>query len=167
MVNVVEYDIQWPRLFADEKARILSALSTFDHLFATMEHIGSTAVPGLVAKPVIDILIGTRFAELTKGHLEALRGLGYGYIRARRNGLCLYRGHPRSHFVHIVEINCPEWCDLLLFRDFLRAHSEEANKYGELKTKLSGKSQRPTDYIQGKRALVLEILQKARRWNYS
>lgn len=129
MVHVVEYDIQWPCLFADEKARILSA---FDNLSALVEHIGSTAVSGLAAKPVIDILIGTRFEELTKGHLDALRGFGYGYIRARRKGLCLYRGHPRSHFVHIVEIECPEWYDLLVFRDFLRTHSEEANKYDDL-----------------------------------
>ena len=161
-VGVVDYDPRWPLLFAAEKTRILSALTP---LQVNVEHVGSTAVPGLAAKPVIDILLGLRMAELTDVRLDALRLIGYGYVRARRGRLCLYRGRPRSHFVHVVETGGSDWQEKLLFRDYLRAHPQNARRYGDLKRALTIDGSRGAKYAIGKRAVIAELMGQARRWN--
>ena len=161
-VGVVKYDPRWPLLFAAEKKRILSVLSP---LQVIVEHVGSTAVPGLDAKPVIDILLGLCMAELTDVRLDALRLIGYGYVRARRGSLCLYRGRPRSHFIHIVEMGGTEWQEQILFRDYLRAHPEDALRYAALKREMAAGGATGATYARGKRGLIVEIIERARRWN--
>lgn len=160
--GVVDYDPRWPLLFAAEKTRILSALAP---LQVMVEHVGSTAVPGLDAKPVIDILLGLRMAELTDVRLDALRLIGYGYVRARRGRLCLYRGRPRSHFIHIVEIGGPDWQEKMLFRDYLRAHPQNAGRYRARKYALAMDGSSGEKYAIGKRAIIAELMGRARRWD--
>lgn len=161
-VSVVIYDPRWPLLFAAEKKRILSA---FAPMQVTVEHVGSTAVPGLDAKPVIDVVVGMHIAELTKAHLDALRLIGYGYVRARRGSLCLYRGRPRSHFIHIVEMGGSEWQEQLLFRNYLRSHPAAVRTYAVLKNELAMGGARTGAYALGKRKLVVEVMVKAKRWS--
>jgi GrpB-like predicted nucleotidyltransferase (UPF0157 family) len=160
-VSVVQYDPRWPALFAAERSEILSA---FAPLQVLVEHVGSTAVPGLVAKPVIDILVGVHMAELTDAHLDALRLVGYGYVRARRGSLCLYRGRPRTFFVHIVEFDGPEWREKLLFRDYLRAHPEAVDRYARLKSDLAMAGAQIGPYAFGKRKLIVELMGQAKVW---
>ena len=121
-------------------------------------------MPGLDAKPVIDVLVGMRIADLTKTHLDALRLLGYGYVRSRRGGLCLYRGRPRSHYVHVVEMGESEWQEQLLFRDYLRTLPEAVNGYAALKNELARGGARMASYALGKRKLIIELLVQAKRW---
>ncbi len=160
-VCVVPYDPCWPALFDAEKRRILSLLSSLE---VTVEHVGSTAVPGLDGKPVIDILLGVRMADLTDAHLDALRELGYGYARARRGGLCLSRGRPRSHFIHVVEMGGWEWQEKILFRDYLRSNPAVASRYALLKTGLVRGGSDRAAYALGNQGLIEEILAAARRW---
>lgn len=155
MRPVVCYDPGWPQLFAAEQSRIQAALSA---LPLVVEHIGSTAVPGLAAKPVIDILVGLNLAALAPAHLAPLRTIGYGYVRARRGGLCLYRGKPRSHFLHIVQQDSREWQEHLLFRNYLRAHPEVAQQYGALKLAAQTREPKASAYSLGKHAFIRRIL---------
>jgi GrpB-like predicted nucleotidyltransferase (UPF0157 family) len=158
-ITVVPHDPRWPDLYAAEKSRILSALSS---LQPAIEHVGSTAVPGLDAKPVIDIMAGVR-AALTPDDIESLRAIGYGYLRSRRGSLCLYRGKPRVYFLHIVRKDGPEWEADLLFRDYLRSHPEAAAAYAALKHGLADGGASSGEYSRGKGKFILEILSRARR----
>ena len=140
-VEIVSYDPSWPGMFAQEAARIAGALG--DQLLG-IEHIGSTAVEGLVAKPVIDIQVGVRSLRATSSIVEAMAGLGYVYVpefeselpnrRYFRRGL----GGRRTHQVHLVERTDTQWWDRhVAFRDWLRTHPADADAYGALKVELA------------------------------
>ncbi len=135
-VIVVDYNPAWPRRYEEERARIVAALGD---LALTIEHVGSTAVPGLAAKPVIDIMIGVR--ELADGQacIGPLRSLGYEY---RGDGGIpdrhyFRKGAPRSHHLHLVEHESEFWERHILFRDRLREDPELAREYGALKKELA------------------------------
>jgi GrpB-like predicted nucleotidyltransferase (UPF0157 family) len=162
MIVVVPYNPIWPSLFDAEKTLILSVLAPLE---VTIEHIGSTAVSGLYAKPVIDVMIGVHFAEFTEVHIESLRLIGYGYVRARRGTLCLYKGHPRSHFIHIVERGGTEWQNKLIFRDYLRANPDAAKRYASLKNELITERSSSALYALGKRKHIVELLAQAKIWH--
>jgi GrpB-like predicted nucleotidyltransferase (UPF0157 family) len=130
---VVEYDERWPELFAHEAALLREALG--DDAVA-IEHVGSTAVPGLAAKPVIDILIGLRDDELSDEHRRALRRLGY-VSRERSDRRYFRKGTPRTHFLHVVRYGGEAWRTKLAFRDFLRADAAAAAGYAARKLELA------------------------------
>jgi GrpB-like predicted nucleotidyltransferase (UPF0157 family) len=123
-------------MFDAERAVLHSALAGLE---PRIEHVGSTAVPGLAAKPKIDILVGLRaWADLASA-VERLRGIGYGHepqIDVPRH-LSMKRGHPTTHRVHLVEVGGAEWKDVLAFRDALRADADLRDRYGELKRELA------------------------------
>lgn len=136
-IEVVEYDPEWPLLFEVEAARIRAACG--DGVRA-IEHIGSTSVPGLAAKPIIDIMPGVEDIGRARAVLVAgMEGLGYESMGEYGIAGRLYfrRGEPRSHHVHVFEIGHPEWRRHLLFRDYLRAHPETAVEYAALKRELA------------------------------
>jgi len=135
-VRLVPYDVLWPREFEAEAARIEQAC---DELPIVLEHIGSTSVPGLSAKPIIDILAGVP-ANADRGpYIAALRQIGYEHRGT--NGLpgreYFVRGTPRSHHVHLVSRSSALWRDHLRFRDWLRTHPETAREYEILKRQLA------------------------------
>lgn len=108
-VNIVEYDSRWQTLFAQEAERILQALG--NDLVAEVEHIGSTAVPGMAAKPIIDIMVGVRSLVDAKSAVPILESLGYVYWREnpRLGRMFFVKGMPpygkqRTHHVHLVEV---------------------------------------------------------------
>jgi GrpB-like predicted nucleotidyltransferase (UPF0157 family) len=135
-VQLVPYDALWPREFDAEAARIDTAC---DDLPIRLEHIGSTAIPGMSAKPVIDILAGCPANVDRAPYVAALRQLGYTH--RGNNGLpgrnYFVRGSPRSHQVHLVSWSSALWRDHLAFRDYLRSHAEVARQYEELKRQLA------------------------------
>jgi GrpB-like predicted nucleotidyltransferase (UPF0157 family) len=139
-IEVRDYDPRWPILFDQECECLRSVFGPT----LTIEHIGSTSVPGLAAKPIIDILVGVpRLAEAKSIHMEALVALGYTHIPEYEAWLpaeLFFRKGipgPWTHHAHVMERSNPRWQDRLLFRDYLRSHPETASAYGNLKKSLA------------------------------
>ncbi|MBV9773516.1 MAG: GrpB family protein [Gemmatimonadetes bacterium] len=159
-VRVVPYDATWAALFAAEAARITEALTP---LPVRLEHTGSTSVPGLAAKPIIDILAGRLAGEPVAPYVEALVRAGYDHrgeqgIPGRE---FFRRGTPRSYHVHMVEVESAFWRDHLRFRDLLRADASVAAAYGKLKEELAERFPRDREaYTEGKGPFVLEVLRR-------
>lgn len=135
-VVVVDYDPDWPALFAEEAALIRTACGGG---LEAIEHIGSTAVPGLAAKPIIDIMAGVRHIAAAAGLIAAMESLGYESLGPYgiEGRLYFRRGEPRSHHVHMVEMGSDFWRRHLMFRDHLRAHADAAAAYALLKRRLA------------------------------
>ena len=142
MVAVVDYDPRWPGQFEEEKARILAAVGP---RILAVEHIGSTAVPGLAAKPIIDILAGIRHLEDAMECVAPLAAIGYDYVPEFEAELpdrrYFWKGlrEAHTHHVHLVEIGGTFWRRHLAFRDYLRTHPEDARRYAVLKRDLAAK----------------------------
>lgn len=161
-VTVIAYDEGWPAEFENAAAELHGMLES-DCL--DVQHIGSTAVPGLAAKPVIDLLVIVSDIEALDRFEEDFRHLGYQ--SKGENGLPGRRyyergGNERTHHIHCYGQGNPEVFRHLAFRDFLKANPQVAAAYGELKIKLA--QQYPLDieqYINGKQAMVQEIEKKA------
>ena len=164
-VRVVPYDPAWPDLYAAEAARVTDALSGHD-LTLRLEHTGSTAVPGLAAKPVLDILAGCRVDEPRQPIIDALESAGYTY-RGEQGipGRDFFRrGSPRQYHFHLTHVGSAFWQDHLTFRDYLRSHRDTAARYAALKLELA--SLHPDDreaYIEGKTEFVNSVLVAARQ----
>jgi len=166
-VVIVDYDLRWPRMFAEERARILAAIGSRD---VTVEHVGSTAVPGLVAKPIIDILVGVRRLDEATACIPPLEHIGYEYIpereieRPERRFLAKPTTKPRTHHIHMVEAGSAFWDRHLLFRDYMRTHGEAADAYARLKRELVVKFREDRDaYTEGKTVFIRDIEERARR----
>jgi GrpB-like predicted nucleotidyltransferase (UPF0157 family) len=166
-IIIVDYNPHWPHLFQQEAARIRQALG--EDLILRLEHIGSTAVPGLPAKPIIDLLIGVNsIPEARQIAVPALEALGYAfwYDDPDPNHLFFVKGlppnGPRSHHIHIVPAEGSEW-DRVLFRDYLRAHPDEAARYAALKRDLATRFQNDREaYTDAKGEYIKSITEKAK-----
>ena len=159
-VEVVDYDPAWAGLFERERARLRAALGP---LAAAIEHVGSTAVPGLAAKPVLDILVGAAPFPLLDDALAALAPLGYEYRGDSVPGRQFFRTNPRTRHLHVVAFGGEEWERLVLFRDYCRAHPEVAAEYEALKRRLA--TDHPDErarYTEGKNAFIQAVLRRAR-----
>src|SRR5581483_3856942 len=156
-IFVVEYDPQWVRLFERERARILDALNGLN---VVIEHIGSTAVPGLAAKPIIDILMIVETAEDAMRAITPLVRLGYTcYGEAEIAGRIYFdrRVYEPCH-IHLYVKGNPEIARHLMFRDYLRAHPDARQAYAELKYALAEefRNDRPA-YTEAKTDFVRSI----------
>jgi len=163
-ILVVDYDLAWPVMFEQEKAGLLAVLGT---RAAQIEHFGSTAIPGLAAKPVIDIAVGLRSLVEAAGCIPVLESIGYIYQPEVETALpgrrFLWKGDALVHtfHLHVCELGSPEWVNPLRFRDYLRVHPDEVQRYADLKRRLA--AQHGSDigpYIDGKAAFVQEILKR-------
>lgn len=172
-VSIVPYDSNWARMFEEEKQHLLSCLPR--EMLGRIEHFGSTAVPGLAAKPIVDMLIEVRSLEETKSRIvPVLEGQGYDYFWRPTRG---DDGPPfyawfikrdakgvRTHHVHMVEKEFEQW-DRLLFRDYLIEHPMVAKEYEALKLKLA--RDYPNDrvaYTNGKIDYVVRVTQIAKEY---
>jgi len=172
-VSVVPYDPQWPVSFAMEKAHLLRCLP--GDLVRRIEHFGSTAVPGLWAKPVIDILVEvTDLDETRRRIVPILTSQSYDYFWRPTSG---DDGPPfyawfikrdrvsgeRTHHIHMVEGEFREHWDRLLFRDHLIARPQVARRYEELKLGLARLYPRDRrGYTRGKAAFIEEVMAELR-----
>jgi GrpB-like predicted nucleotidyltransferase (UPF0157 family) len=126
-------------MFTREKNRLMNVIAPW---VMEIEHVGSTAVPGLAAKPTIDIMAGIRTLDEAPLMIPRLEKIGYIYHEKYQESIperCyLYRmnGSGHTHHLHIVEMNSEFWCSHLLFRDYLRDHPDVASDYAELKIRL-------------------------------
>jgi len=138
MIEIVPYDPQWPRAFEAERDRIRSALGS---LARRIEHNGSTAVPGLAAKPVIDIQVSVARLQPLESFGAPLASLGYVHVPSADDGWCPFfhrpRDWPHTHHVHVVEAGGEEERRTLAFRDYLRANPAAAREYEALKRGLA------------------------------
>ena len=163
-VQVVEYDPAWPAAFERERALIADALGD---LMLGIEHVGSTAVPGLGAKPVIDIMIAVR--DLADGErcVARLEGLGYEYrgdagIPRRLHFRKFTRG-ARTHHLDMVEQASDYWERIILFRDYLREHPQEAEEYYRLKVRLTARFGADREgYNMAKTEFIESVVARAR-----
>lgn len=126
----------WADAFELEKVRILAAIGND---IVAVEHVGSTSIPGVDAKPILDILVGVRRFEEAQTCVAPMQELGYVYrgeygIPRRRY---FVHGEPRTHHLHMVEVQSEQWQSMLKFRDLLRARSDLAAAYANSKRRLA------------------------------
>ena len=161
-LRLVPYDSTWPLEFAAEAERIERVCAG---LPLELEHIGSTAVPGVAAKPVIDILAGRPGNVSGELFVAAFRQLGYEHNGAYgvpgRN--YFRRGSPRTHHVHLVSRSSEFWRDHLLFRDYLRTHVDVAREYETLKRELAALYLQDKErYTDAKGPFIRSIVRRAK-----
>ena len=159
-VKIVPYDARWPGKFEEERALLLGSIQEW--IVGGIEHVGSTAVEGLAAKPVLDIMAGVRSLEASRPALGPLAGIGYLYASYRADvmhWLCKPSPSFRTHHLHLVPFGSPLWKERLAFRNYLRTHTDAALEYADLKRRLAG--QFPLDreaYTEAKGPFVRRIV---------
>jgi GrpB-like predicted nucleotidyltransferase (UPF0157 family)/ubiquinone/menaquinone biosynthesis C-methylase UbiE len=138
MITLVPYDPDWPHQFERERARLADALGA---IAIRIEHHGSTAVPGLDAKPVIDIQISVAHLQPMNSYTAALARAGYTHLRHDDDAFAPFfhrpSDWPHTHHVHVVQAGSTEERKTLAFRDYLRSHPEAAREYVQLKRGLA------------------------------
>lgn len=169
-VIIVDYDPRLPTLYEEEKRRILEAIG---HRVIAIEHIGSTAVPGLGGKPIIDIMAGVLQSTDGDECVPLLRDLGYRDVTPQPEEpdwyYCLskvYHGETvklENYHLHLVKFMSDHWEKHLFFRDFLRAHPGAAQQYYELKKKLAAKFGSDREgYTEAKMLFIESVIAKAK-----
>ncbi|MDB4265363.1 GrpB family protein [bacterium] len=165
IIEVVPYDPVWVALFDKESSRIKEV---FTEGLIEVHHIGSTSVPGLVAKPIIDLMPEVLEIGALDDSDEAMERLGYfvkGEFGIPGRRFYLKGLIDRTHHVHAFESGSEGLIRHLAFRDYLRAHPKEAAAYADLKIKLAVQCRHDNDgYCDGKHEFVQEREQRALRW---
>ena len=162
-VRLFPYDALWPRMFEAEAERIEAACAG---LAIRLEHIGSTSVPGMSAKPIIDILAGRPPQARPAPYIAAIRQLGYEHKGAFGIPGREYfrRGSPRSHHVHLVSWSSAVWQENLLFRDLLRTDPTVARDYEAVKRDLAiAYANDRRGYTDAKGPFIRAAIREARR----
>jgi GrpB-like predicted nucleotidyltransferase (UPF0157 family) len=162
-IQIVDYDPRWPRLFEREAERIQAALG--DRVLS-IEHVGSTSVPGLAAKPRIDVLLVVADSADESAYVPALEAAGY-VLRIREPDWYehrVFKGPDMDINLHVFSPGCPEIDRMLLFRDRLRSNASDRRLYERTKRELARRDWKYTqNYADAKTAVVEEILARARR----
>jgi len=137
-LDVVPYDAGWPATFEAEAIRLRTALGT---LALRIDHHGSTSIPGLAAKPIIDIQVSVGALQPIAAYGERLQAIGYVHVPHPDDSFCPFFHRPpqwpHSHHVHVVEKGGAEERRTLAFRDYLRDHDAAAGEYAHLKRHLA------------------------------
>jgi GrpB-like predicted nucleotidyltransferase (UPF0157 family)/protein associated with RNAse G/E len=160
-VTLSPYHAEWPVLFRDEATQLQSAIGA--HVL-DIQHVGSTSIPGIPAKPIIDIAVAVDNFEAAAICIQPLEALGYHYRGEagipRRHYFS--KGDPSTYHLHMNEISSADWQQQIAFRDYLRQHPAQALAYAQLKIQLA--QQFPTDrlaYTESKSGFIAGVLQKA------
>jgi GrpB-like predicted nucleotidyltransferase (UPF0157 family) len=165
-VAVVPYDPEWPALFAELAAQIRMALGP---LALRIDHVGSTAIPGLAAKPVIDVQVSVETFDDSDEIARAMDAIGFAWRRSNPDRTKRYfrekPGGRRTH-IHVRRAGSFQEAFTLLFRDYLRCHPEDARAYEEKKYELAKafEHDRPA-YVDGKAPIIWEIIMRANQWS--
>ncbi len=163
-----EYDAEWPLKFEKQKNDLMNVIG---NKIAAIEHIGSTAVPGLGAKPIIDIMVGLRLLSDAEDCIEPLRRIGYEYVPDLETEIperrYFHKGPsyiPKKHYhLHMVKIHGEFWNAQILFRDYLRTHVHSAQKYFKLKKDLAAKYRLNREaYTKAKTSFIKSTIKKAK-----
>ena len=168
-IVIAPYDPSWPASFVEQRQRITPVLHPW--LNRDIEHIGSTAVPGLPAKNIVDMLAVVAEIDAVRAAIDPLHELGWkhapepGDVAERRLSFCFPSVEYRSHHLHVVEERSPEWAGWLAFRDHLRAHDSVALDYATLKSQLAVEHGEDPDrrdgYRGGKATFIAAVTTRA------
>ncbi len=160
------YDESWATIYRDEDKLLRDALG---NTILEMHHIGSTAIPGMWAKPVVDILVVVRNLDEVDSRNKRMALAGYeakGEFGIRGRRFFIKGGDKRSHHVHVFLKGSPEIKRHLDFRDFMIAHPESAARYAELKRSLAARFRTDIDaYCDGKDSFIKAIEAVASAWS--
>lgn len=154
VVRLVPYTPEWKQLYEMEKVSLQDRLDAY---ILDIQHVGSTSIPGMLAKPIVDIAIAIADFEEARVCIPLMEELEYEYkgefgIPHRHY---FVKGDPRTFHVHMSEIDSLEWENTILFRDYLCQHTDIAKEYAQLKISLALKyPQDRTAYMEGKTAFV-------------
>ena len=163
-VRVVPYSPDWASLFGEERTRLQQALGA---LALDVQHIGSTAVPGLDAKPLLDVGVAVASEADAAACVPILEALGYTYRgdRGASEGHFFDKGAEDSltHYLHMLIASSPAWVNYLLFRDYLIAHPDVRDAYAQLKRDLAAAyAADRASYTAAKAAFVQRVLAETR-----
>ena len=159
-VRLAPYNPKWEKLFAVEDAALRASVGEYA---IDIQHVGSTAIPGMVTKPIIDIGIAVRDFEEARACVGPIEQLGYQY--RGENGIprrhFFVKGEPRTHHLHMVEESSGNWRAMLRFRDYLIEHPEIAQEYADLKTRLALRFQTDRQAYRDGKSPFIECILKA------
>jgi GrpB-like predicted nucleotidyltransferase (UPF0157 family) len=161
MIIVVDPDPNWPLQFTEESGKLRRE---FGNEAVHLEHIGSTAVPGLCAKPVIDILVSVHHLYKADHYSHILNEMGYKNIPHDDDAKRLFwsKGMPRTHHLHIVHHRTWSYWKHIFFRDYLRSHPEEIERYGDLKRESAKRFRDDRQaYVDSKEKMIEEMTSAA------
>ncbi|MBY0200203.1 GrpB family protein [Priestia megaterium] len=164
LVKLEPYNDKWSKLFDEERELLFSRLK---ELIIAIEHVGSTSIEGLFAKPIIDIAIGVSSLDVIIELKEKVKALGYVEVPVSIDGkhvFARYKEKKITHFVHVMIYNRNLWIDQISFRDYLRSDLDAKIEYIKLKEKLANKY--PNDvisYTNEKKKFVDNILKRAKK----
>ena len=163
-IELVPYDPSWPARFEQERRRLEQVLGPW--LAGPIEHIGSTAIAGLVAKPVIDIMVPIGDLDAARPAIAAAKGAGYVHYPYRADVMhwfCKPSAARRTHHLHLVPHASPLWRERLAFRDRLRSDRTLAAEYAALKIALARRFRHDREaYTDAKGPFVVRVLALAR-----
>lgn len=166
-IRLVAHDPAWTTRFAEERAALEDAIGQWAS--GGIHHIGSTAVPGLEAKPIIDILVGVESLDAGRGCFESLAGLGYlhaPYLPEEMHWFCKPHPSRRTHHLHLVPTGSKRYVEELAFRDQLRTSPATAAAYATLKRELAEQFAHDREaYTDAKGEFIRGVLVAARRKN--
>ena len=165
-VEVVPHDPQWARMFKDEASAVAAGLGP---LLVQIHHVGSTSIPGIYAKPIVDMLAEVRSIEDVDQRNETMASLEYEAkgeygIPGRRYFRKSTPEGVRAFHLHVFQESSPHSERMLAFRDYLRAHSDASSRYSDLKQRLVSRPIDSDAYVSGKDALVKALEQEALAW---
>jgi GrpB-like predicted nucleotidyltransferase (UPF0157 family) len=162
-IRIERYDASWPTLFDQERLILSATLAPW--LVGPIEHIGSTAVPGLPAKPVIDIMAAVESLAESRPAIAALVENGYVYYPYRADVMhwfCKPSAAIRTHHLHLIPIGSSLWKERIAFRDYLRDNPAKAAEYAELKRQLAEEHEFDREaYTDAKEPFVRDVLKMA------
>lgn len=165
-VHIVPYDRNWLGAFEAERQLLIEAIGSW-LVGGSIEHIGSTAIPGLDAKPIIDIMAGVENLDDSRAALPILERYQYCYAPYRAEAmhwLCKPSPAQRTHHLHLVPRESSLWIEQLAFRDHLRAHPDLALEYAALKRRLADAHRLDREaYTAAKAPFVQRVLKDALR----
>ena len=163
-LRIVPYDPAWSQAFEGERERIAAALGS---VALRIDHNGSTSIPGLAAKPIIDIQVSVNPLHPMDGYRPALLRLGYVHVPHPDDAFCPYfhrpHGWPHTHHVHVVQAGGDEERRQLAFRDYLRDHKAVADEYEDLKRRLAPQfdASKQQAYADAKGDFIARVMRRA------
>lgn len=161
-IFIAPYDPEWPEKFEKEKKFLQETIGPF--INGEINHIGSTSIPGLSAKPIIDIMVGVESLDASRPAIEILENTGYCYYPYKpkfMHWFCKPSPVHRTHHLHLVPTTSPEYKAKIAFRDYLRANPEARQQYEDLKTKKAEEFRNDREaYTEAKTDFVKSIVRK-------
>lgn len=158
-----EYDSLWPSKFEEEKDSLMNVIGQW--FFGSIEHVGSTAIKGMVAKPVIDVMFGVKSLEESRAAIDVLVKNGYAYWPYKGDVMhwfCKPSDAFRTHHLHLIPFESPLWCERIMFRDKLRENKQFALEYVSLKRNLASVYKNDREkYTEGKWPFIKKVLESS------